>query len=66
MKREVWEKIPPPWFVWDDIGPSEDFYACKLFQKYGFEIKVYTDIRFAHAGDNFKVLPDGKVHTLDV
>lgn len=66
IKREVFETVPFPWFVWKEVAPSEDFYACELFAKYGFETRVFTEIRLSHLG-NLKILCEGaKAHTLDV
>lgn len=65
-RREVFEKVPAPWFVWDKPTPSEDFAWCEKVRKAGYEIKVYTDVQFWHEGA-FKVrCKDGAVHTLDV
>lgn len=65
IKREVFEKIPYPWFKWDKPQPSEDFYFCELLAKYGYEIRVLTDIKCSHIG-LLKVKIDGTVTTLDV
>lgn len=65
IKREVFEKIPYPWFKWDKPHPSEDFYFCELLRKYGYEIRVLTDIKFSHVG-TLKVKIDGSVSTLEV
>jgi len=66
IKREVFETVPPPWFTWKEVAPSEDFYACELFARYGFETRVLTVVQLSHLG-GFKVLcKDGKVNTQDV
>jgi GT2 family glycosyltransferase len=66
MKREVFEKIPPPWFVWDKPdGVSEDFAFCRKLIDHEYEIRVFTDIRLSHAGE-MKVRSDGSIHLLDV
>ncbi len=65
IKREVFEKIPEPWFVWDQIAPSEDFYFCMLAKKYGYETKVFTDVKFSHAGQ-MKVKTSGEVSVLSI
>lgn len=65
IKREVFEKVPYPWFEWKEKAPSEDFFACEKFRKYGYEVKVFTSVTLAHAG-TMKVLPDGKITVLDV
>jgi len=65
IKREVFEKIPYPWFKWDKPSPSEDFYFCELLQKHSYEIRVLTDVKCSHIG-MLKVKPDGIVITLEV
>lgn len=65
-KREVFEKIPPPWFVWDKPTPSEDFVWCEKVRKAGYEIKVYTDVRLSHEGAIKILCKDGAAHVLDV
>jgi GT2 family glycosyltransferase len=66
MRREVFEKVPPPWFVWKSSdGPSEDFAFCEKLIENGYEIKVFTDVKLSHAG-MMKVKTDGSVSTLDV
>lgn len=65
-KREVFEKIPPPWFVWDKVVPSEDFAWCEKVRKAGYEIKVYTDVKLSHEGAMKVLCKDGAVHVLDV
>lgn len=66
IKREVFEKVPYPWFVWDSAeGVSEDFFWCEKIAQYGYEVKVFTDVRLSH-GLTGKVRTDGAVHVLDV
>lgn len=65
IKREVFEKIPYPWFVWDKQAPSEDFDFCEKMVKYGYDIRVFTEVKLSHAG-MMKVKIDGSVHVLDV
>lgn len=51
IKREVFEKVPYPWFEWKrKEGPSEDFAFCQKAKEAGYEIKVLTDIRLSHIG----------------
>jgi len=64
IKREVFEKISPPWFRWDKPSPSEDFYFCELLRKHGYEIRVLTDVKCSHIG-TLKVKPDGTITTLE-
>lgn len=66
VKREVFEKIPPPWFQWDKPQPSEDFAFCKKIREAGYEIKVYTDVKLSHEGMMKVLCNDGAVHMLDV
>jgi len=65
IKREVFERIPFPWFKWDSPHPSEDFWFCELLRKYGYEIRVLTDVKCSHIG-TLKVKPDGTITTLEV
>lgn len=65
VRREVFEKVPEPWFVWDKQYPSEDFDFCEKINRHGFEIKVFTDVKLSHVG-LMKVRTDGAVHVLDV
>lgn len=66
-KREVFEKVPYPWFFWGPgETPSEDFNACLKFAKYGYKVMVYTDVRCSHISGMLKVKSDGSVTTLEV
>ena len=65
IKREVFEKVPYPWFVWDNLEPSEDFYFCEKVKQYGYEVRVFTDVRLSHIGV-LKVKSDGTVTVLDM
>lgn len=64
VQRQVFEKIPYPYFHWDD-EPSEDFFWCEQCKKAGFEIKVFTEVEASHIG-MLAVNIDGKVRTLRV
>jgi GT2 family glycosyltransferase len=55
VRRDVYEKIPPPWYRLDEIG--EDFYFCEKVQKVGFPICVDLDSRLGHIVP-FTVWPD--------
>ena len=66
IKREVFEKVPRPWFEWKEQGQSEDFFACEKFAKYGYETRVLTDVRFSHVATTKVICSDGSVHLLDV
>jgi len=65
LKREVFERVPYPWFKWDTPSPSEDFYFCEQLIKYGYEIRVLTDVKCSHVG-TLKVHYDGSISTLEV
>lgn len=66
IKREVFEKVPPPWFEWyPEPEPSEDFRFCLKCAEYGYEVRVFTDVKLSHIG-TLKVKIDGSVTTLDV
>jgi hypothetical protein len=65
IKREVFERVPPPWFVWDKPAPSEDFAWCEKVKQYGYEVRVLTDVRLSHIG-TLKVLTTGQITTLEV
>lgn len=64
IRREVFEKIPEPWFVWNK-QTSEDFEFCEKLVNFGYEVKVFTDVKLSHIGTT-KVKIDGSVHVLDV
>ena len=67
MKREVFERVPEPWFSWGPgESPSEDFNFCLKAKEHGFKVMVYTDVRCSHISGGLKVLSDGSVTTLDV
>lgn len=69
IRREVFERVPFPWFVWDQPAPSEDFFFCQKAIEYGFDIKVFTDVKLSHAG-MMKIKIDSEeysqIHTMDV
>ena len=64
IKREVFEKVPYPWFVWDS-ETSEDFRFCEKIREFGYKINVFTEIKLSHVG-TMKVKTDGAIHLLDV
>lgn len=66
IRREVFEKIPPPWFQWDKPTPSEDFAFCEKARKAGYDIKVFTDVKLSHEGMMKVLCKDGAIHMLDV
>jgi len=65
IKREVFEKVPQPWFQWDKPSPSEDFNFCLKAKQYGYSINVFTDVQLGHKGDLI-VHFDGKISVLDI
>jgi hypothetical protein len=65
VKREVFEKIPAPWFEWASPAPSEDFNFCIKARKHGYVINVFADIQLDHKGE-LTVHPDGTITTLDI
>jgi len=65
VKREVYEKIPAPWYPWPEVAPSEDFNFCIAAKKAGYAINVFTDVQLTHIG-LLDVKPDGTITTLEV
>lgn len=66
IDMRIFREVPGPWFNWNEQGEiSEDFYFCELAKKYGFNTKVFTDVRLSHLG-NLKVLSDGKITTQEM
>lgn len=64
IRREVFEKVPQPWFHWDtEDEPSEDFHFFEKARKAGYEVKVFSDIKLSHIG-KFKIKSDRTVTTL--
>jgi hypothetical protein len=65
-KREVFEKVPYPWFQWIEESPSEDFFFLEKAAKFGFKTFVFTEVRGSHISGMLKVKSNGTVVTLDV
>jgi len=65
IKREVFEKVPKPWFSWETGPPSEDFYFFEKAKEAGYEIRIFSEVRLSHLGE-LKVLSTGEVTTRDV
>jgi len=63
IKREVFEKVPKPWFKWEDTTPSEDFYFIKKARKAGYVVNVFTEVKSSHIG-SLAVDTDGNIRTL--
>jgi hypothetical protein len=65
VKREVYEKMPKPWYPWPTATPSEDFNFCINAKKAGFPINVFAAVKLSHIGQ-LNVHIDGKVTVLDL
>ena len=65
IRREVFEKVPYPWFTWKEPSPSEDFVFCEKARSCGYEVKVLTSVKLSHIG-TFKLKTDSVIHVLDV
>lgn len=66
IKREVFEKVPKPYFHWEeDNAVSEDFYFFEKAKEADYEVWIFSEVRFSHLGD-LKVLSNGRVTTRDV
>jgi hypothetical protein len=66
VKREVFEKVPKPWFHWEEEDAvSEDFFFFEKARAAGYEARIFSEVRLSHLGD-LKVLSDGGVTTRDV
>jgi hypothetical protein len=65
IKREVFEKVPKPWFHWETESPSEDFYFFERAREAGYPVRIFAEVKLSHLGD-LKVLSSGKVTTRDV
>ena len=65
IRREVFEKVPKPWFHWETESPSEDFYFFEKAKEVGYEVRIMTDCRLSHIG-TLKVKTDKSITTLDV
>lgn len=76
LQRQVFEKVPYPWFIWgsgkdskdekDRSSPSEDFNFCLNAAERGFETRVFTEIQCSHLTGKLKIKFDGTVTTQDV
>ena len=66
IRREVFEKVPKPWFHWEeDNAPSEDFAFYEKAAKAGYKVRIFSEVRLSHIG-TLKVLSSDKITTLDV
>jgi len=56
IKREVFEKVPPPWFQCYDKGNAqEDIYFCLKAKKCGFQPFVDTGLNMGHIATPYVV-----------
>jgi hypothetical protein len=65
VKREVYEKLPKPWYPWPTQSPSEDFNFCIAARKAGYKINLFTEVKIRHLGE-LGVNTDGTITTLEV
>lgn len=66
MDTRVFKDVPKPWFHWDEPGEiSEDFYFLRKAKEYGWNSKVFTDLKLSHIG-KVKVRCDGTFTTPDL
>lgn len=65
VKREVYEKLPKPWYPWPTPSPSEDFNFCIAAKKQGYSINIFANVKISHVGD-LLVKTDGSVSVLDI
>lgn len=62
----IFKDIPKPWFVWNEPNSiSEDFYFCQLAKQYGFDTKIFSDVKLSHLG-MLKVKTDATIVVPDV
>jgi hypothetical protein len=64
VKREVYEKLSPPWYPWIKQSPSEDFNFCTAARAAGYFINVFTGVKLSHIGQ-LVVHPDGQITTME-
>lgn len=56
IAREVFEKVPPPWFQCYDKGNAqEDIYFCLKAKKFGFQVYVDTGLNLGHIATPYVV-----------
>lgn len=65
IKREVFEKVPKPWFHWEEESPSEDFFFYERATEAGYQVRIFSEVKLSHLGE-LKVLVNGSVTTRDV
>lgn len=66
MDIKVFRDVPRPWFHWDETSElSEDFYFLKKAKQYGWNTKVFTEVKLSHIG-KLKVRCDGSITMADM
>lgn len=60
IKREVFEKLKEPWFVYSN-ELAEDLYFCKKATEAGYEITIDPTVQLGHMGV-FTLHPNGNVY----
>ena len=65
VKREVYEKLPKPWYPWPTASPSEDFNFSIAARKYGYSINIFSECKISHIGDLI-IHTDGTSHVLEI
>lgn len=51
IRRDIFERSPEPWFVWNPEGPSEDFYFFeKVFKEIGIKPIIDMEMKCLHIG----------------
>ena len=48
IKREVFEKLPEPWFYFDEHHDTEDLYFCDKAREMGYDLWVDFSLRCLH------------------
>jgi hypothetical protein len=63
---EIFKNIPKPWFHWEEQDEmSEDFYFFMKAKEYGYNTKVFTDVKLSHLG-GLKIKCDGNIVVSDM
>jgi hypothetical protein len=54
VKKEVFEKIPKPWFAFTEHHQTEDLYFCDKAREYGYTIYADGEMRCLHIDLQYK------------
>jgi len=66
IHRSIFERVSPPWFVWEFGGVSEDFYFFeKVFREVGVKPLIDMEMRCQHIGI-FGLDTDNTLNTLEI